>query len=79
MTEGSKFTDRQLAVLRGEEKPVDQNEWDLLQNEANTILPPKQDEIKKAKPLFTISGDDIERSRQRDHAGSPASHSVKDD
>lgn len=67
-----KYSNRQLALLRGEVKPADNNEWNYVQEHANDLLPinPKD----RSKPIFSVTGDDLARSRAQDRAGTHAGY-----
>lgn len=72
MTEGApKYTDRQLKILRREIEPETNEEYEYLQDHNADILPP---DVKDRKPIYSITGDDLERSRQHDRGSTPRAH-----
>jgi hypothetical protein len=72
MTEtGPQYSERQLALLRGEVEPADNKEWSYLQDHASDVLP---FDVKSRKPMFPITGDDMDRSKVFDRGNTQAGH-----
>ena len=67
---GPQYTERQLLLLKGEVEPKDDEEWKYLHEHANDVLPKDQ---KTFRP-FSITGEDLERSRQFDKGSTQAGH-----
>lgn len=50
----STYTDRQLAILRGEVKPENNDEWVFLQDHSSDILPKSKPKVPAQKFKFKL-------------------------
>lgn len=65
----SKYTERQIALIKGEAEPVSNKEWEYLQEHGSDLLP--EDDQKKTGP-FSISGKDLDESFRNDRGNTQA-------